>query len=270
VLNSDKPTPIVDGLDLRPASTPGTTDAADRLSLIERSLDRLTQTQERGLAALSQTARDRLAHLRKALGTTGLDPDGLQPAKAAGVGGPFVPYTADPEASRFENLAGELQNSVLRFDRLRQVARSLPFARPVPGEIDPTSPFGYRTDPFNRAAALHTGLDLRAEHGSPIRAAGPGTVITAESSSGYGNMVEIDHGNGVTTRYAHLSAIDVTIGQKVETGAIIARAGSTGRSTGSHLHYETRINGQPVDPQRLLTAGALLADARPPRKTARR
>ncbi len=106
---------------------------------------------------------------------------------------------------------------------------------------------------------MHTGLDFRAEHGAPVRASGAGQVVGAEYAGGYGYMVEIDHGNGVSTRYAHLSAITVSAGETVETGAVLGRAGSTGRSTGPHLHYETRIDGEAVDPQRFLRAGARLS-----------
>jgi murein DD-endopeptidase MepM/ murein hydrolase activator NlpD len=129
------------------------------------------------------------------------------------------------------------------------------------GDPDLTSGFGARIDPFTRSPALHTGLDFRADHGAPVRAAGAGRVIGAEYAGGYGNMVEVDHGNGVTTRYAHLSAIAVGVGQTVAAGTVLGRAGSTGRSTGAHLHYETRINDEPVDPQRFLRAGLKIAEA---------
>ena len=105
---------------------------------------------------------------------------------------------------------------------------------------------------------MHTGLDFRAEYGAPVRASGAGQVIAAEYAGGYGNMVEIDHGNGVSTRYGHLASIAVSPGEAIAAGVIVGRAGSTGRSTGPHLHYETRIDGEPVDPQRFLRAGARL------------
>ena len=121
-----------------------------------------------------------------------------------------------------------------------------------------TSGFGIRLDPFTRTLAQHTGIDFRAQHGSPVRAAGAGRVTAAGPNGGYGRMVEIDHGNGVTTRYAHLSAITVSEGDTVAAGTTIGRAGSTGRSTGTHLHYETRIDGVPVDGQRFLKLGRRL------------
>jgi murein DD-endopeptidase MepM/ murein hydrolase activator NlpD len=115
-----------------------------------------------------------------------------------------------------------------------------------------------RIDPFTRGPAMHTGLDFRAERGAEVRATGPGRVTAAEYSGGYGRMVEVDHGNGVATRYAHLSAIGVAPGETVAAGAILGRVGSSGRSTGPHLHYEVRIDGEPIDPQRFLRAGARL------------
>ncbi len=112
------------------------------------------------------------------------------------------------------------------------------------GEIDKTSPFGVRIDPFVHEAAMHTGMDFRGDVGDPIHATAAGTVTKAGWDGGYGQMVEIDHGNGLATRYGHLSEIDVAVGDKVRIGQVIGRLGSTGRSTGPHLHYETRINGE--------------------------
>ena len=130
--------------------------------------------------------------------------------------------------------------------------------RPLSGEVSLSSNFGARLDPFTRGYAMHTGMDMRAETGEPARATAAGRVTMAEYNGGYGNMVEVDHGHGLTTRYAHLSAFDVGPGQWVEPGTIVGRVGSTGRSTGSHLHYETRIDGEPVDPQRFLRAADAL------------
>jgi murein DD-endopeptidase MepM/ murein hydrolase activator NlpD len=135
----------------------------------------------------------------------------------------------------------------------------VPVRKPVPGEIDTTSGFGMRVDPFLHVPAMHTGLDFRGETGEAIRATAAGTVTHTGWSGGYGKMVEIDHGNGLSTRYGHLSSIDVEVGHSVRSGQIVGRMGSTGRSTGPHLHYETRIDGEAVDPQRFLRAGLRLA-----------
>jgi hypothetical protein len=116
-------------------------------------------------------------------------------------------------------------------------------------------------DPFLRTPAMHTGLDFRGSTGDPVRATANGRVESAGVNGGYGKMIEIDHGNGFSTRYAHLSAIEVKVGQSVRIGQIIGRVGSTGRSTGPHLHYETRIDGEAVDPQKFLRAGLRLGSA---------
>jgi murein DD-endopeptidase MepM/ murein hydrolase activator NlpD len=112
-----------------------------------------------------------------------------------------------------------------------------------------------RIDPFLGRPAMHTGLDFRGEIGDAIRATAGGVVVSAGWSGGYGRMVEIEHGHGLSTRYGHLSEIDVRVGQAVKTGQIVGRLGSTGRSTGPHLHYETRVEGDAVDPQKFLRAG---------------
>ena len=115
-----------------------------------------------------------------------------------------------------------------------------------------------RLDPFLRRPAQHAGIDFRADIGTPVRATAAGRVKEATWQSGFGNMVELDHGNGTTTVFAHLSSIEVSEGQSVEIGQIVGTLGSTGRSTGPHLHYETRVNGEATDPQRFLKAGARL------------
>jgi murein DD-endopeptidase MepM/ murein hydrolase activator NlpD len=122
------------------------------------------------------------------------------------------------------------------------------FIRPVPGPI--TSPFGYRTDPITGATAFHSGLDFGAPCGTPIKAAGTGSVVSAGfNSGGYGNMTLINHGNGLATLYGHQSSIIVSAGQSVTQGQVIGYVGSTGKSTGCHLHFEVRVNGNPVDPR---------------------
>jgi murein DD-endopeptidase MepM/ murein hydrolase activator NlpD len=105
---------------------------------------------------------------------------------------------------------------------------------------------------------MHTGLDMLADTGEPVRATANGKVTAAGWNGGYGKAVDIDHGNGFSTRYGHLSAIDVRMGQSVRIGQVIGKVGTTGRSTGSHLHYETRLWGEAVDPEKFLRAGMKL------------
>jgi murein DD-endopeptidase MepM/ murein hydrolase activator NlpD len=123
------------------------------------------------------------------------------------------------------------------------------------------SAFGWRIDPITGGSALHTGLDFQAETGSPILAAAGGVVVTQEYHPAYGNMVEIDHGNELITRYAHSSKVFVKKGDLVKRGQKIAEVGTTGRSTGPHLHFEVWVEGVPQDPQKFLNAGSAVPGA---------
>jgi murein DD-endopeptidase MepM/ murein hydrolase activator NlpD len=122
-------------------------------------------------------------------------------------------------------------------------------AVPLPLTPNVSSSYGWRRDPFDGMTRFHAGVDIRAAYGKEVPAAGSGAVVFAGTQGGYGNTVVIEHPGGVRTRYAHLASIDVTAGSRVETGAIIGRVGSTGRSTGPHLHFEVLQDGQPVNPE---------------------
>jgi murein DD-endopeptidase MepM/ murein hydrolase activator NlpD len=122
------------------------------------------------------------------------------------------------------------------------------------------SPFGWRIDPINGGSALHTGLDFQASTGTPIVAAAGGVIVTQEYHPAYGNMIEIDHGNDLITRYAHASQVFVKKGDLIKRGKKIAEVGTTGRSTGPHLHFEVLVQGVPQDPQKFLTAGQAMVD----------
>jgi murein DD-endopeptidase MepM/ murein hydrolase activator NlpD len=153
--------------------------------------------------------------------------------------------------------SGQIRDAIDYVDRLRRGLTGLPLRRPV-NEPDLSSPFGSRRDPFFGGWAHHSGLDFRGETGEPVHAAGAGTVEAAGRNGGYGLAVDIDHGNGLSTRYGHLSAILVREGQRVTAGQVIGRIGSTGRSTGPHLHWETRVNGDAVNPDRFMRVGQRL------------
>ena len=232
---------------------------ARRLSGLDARLDGLAAAQARALDAVAVRALRGADRIRSVMLQAGLDParferaaPGSGGASTGSVGGPLVPLGSDA----FEVAATEARRSVVAEQQLRRALAALPLRRPLDVDAVATSGFGARLDPFTRGYALHTGLDLRAEYGTAARATAPGRVVAAEYAGGYGNMVEVDHGRGIVTRYAHLAAFSVVPGQSIEAGGIIGRVGSTGRSTGSHLHYETRIDGEPVDPQRFLRAGA--------------
>lgn len=168
---------------------------------------------------------------------------GISPARvgAAGVGGPFE-SAGNPTFKA-------LFNSWKKLDQLQDGVIAVPSDKPVQASVTMMSAFGYRSDPFNHRAAMHPGIDLSGSYGTPIYATADGTVLRAGwNSGGYGNLVELDHGRGITTRYGHMSAILVSAGQHVTRGQQVGRMGSTGRSTGNHLHYEVRIDGRAVNP----------------------
>lgn len=228
----------------------------EHLGKVESSIGKVSAAQIKALNRIEASVASAQTSLRSVVSEIGLDPDRLVAgARQPGQGGPFVPANLDPKAGPFEASVVRLQPRISVIERLRTVVTALPVRRPMGPEAEQSSPFGHRLDPFTRGLAMHTGLDFRAEHGSPVRTAGAGRVVMAEYNGGYGNMVEIDHGHGLTTRYAHLSQMLVSEGQQVAAGAVVGRVGSTGRSTGPHLHYETRVDGDAVDPQRFIRAG---------------
>ncbi len=184
-------------------------------------------------------------------------------APLGGQGGPFVPANT-PSFEQLNNvIAGLDQRSDQRSDLFTMIEsrlfekrmRSLmvPNGRPI--EVPVGSGFGFRSDPFTGRAALHTGLDFAAESGTRINAAAGGVVLPLEVHPSYGNLVEIDHGHGLLTRYAHTSKVMVKAGDIVKRGQAIAEVGTTGRSTGPHLHFEVMVEGVHQDPAKFLAAG---------------
>ena len=240
------------------AAPPGL-DPRARLDLVGRSLDGVETRQLAELAAIDKSAARAGARDAAIVVKAGLDPDRLAaPGKAAaGIGGPYIPL--DPaNAPAFERAAAQAARDVAVAEKLRALMPFLPVRKPLAGEAPVSSPFGYRLDPFLGRPALHPGVDLLQDFGAEIRATAAGRVVRAGPVGGYGIMVEIDHGNGIATRYGHLSELLVAEGQEVVQGTALGRVGSSGRSTGPHLHYEVRLDGEPVDPQRFLVAGAQL------------
>ena len=229
------------------------------LARVSLSLDKVEQRQAATLTDLEERIDTRVRRIRSVLADLGVD-GAKVPAEAA-VGGPFIPVrTPQSGASAFERQLYRINVARAQIDRYSRALVTVPVRKPVIGEVDMSSPFGMRMDPFLGRPAIHTGIDLRGDVGEPVRATATGRVSIAGREGGYGNMVEISHGNGLATRYGHLSAIDVKVGQLVRIGEVVGRIGSTGRSTGPHLHYETRINGEAVDPQKFLRAGLRLGD----------
>jgi murein DD-endopeptidase MepM/ murein hydrolase activator NlpD len=228
------------------------------LSRVEASLDRHEESQAAKLHAIEASYEGKATHMRDVLADLGLRGVRVATRREAGVGGPFVPVRPPTHAGEFERHLYRAKIARLEADRLDQTLATIPVRKPIAGELDLSSGFGVRIDPFGHGAAMHTGLDFRGDSGDPVRATANGKVTRAGWSGGYGRMVEIDHGNGLSTRYGHLSAISVRVGETVNIGQVIGRIGSTGRSTGPHLHYETRVHGEAVNPQKFLRAGAKL------------
>jgi len=194
--------------------------------------------------------RDHWHELQRLLGTAGVDVERFVArfgGAPAGQGGPFIAY--DPR--RRGPAAGQVSPEAV--DRMMQ---SLPLAPPLV-EYQVESRFGVRHDPFNHQKSLHTGLDLAAPFRSPVYATAPGRVTFAGGKGEYGRVVEIDHGSGIVTRYAHLHRISVVLGEEISGGQQIGLLGSTGRSSGPHVHYEILVNGAPQDPERFLKLGSL-------------
>jgi murein DD-endopeptidase MepM/ murein hydrolase activator NlpD len=227
---------------------------------LQNSLDQVERRQLASLTSLEDNLESRARRMRGVFTDLGLDAGQLEAATPrAGMGGPFVPVKLASDAGAFDRQLYRINISRAQVERLNRTLALVPYRKPVVGEVEFTSGFGVRADPFLGRPAMHTGLDFRAATGDPVRATANGKVASSGWAGGYGRMVEIDHGNGLSTRYGHLSEINVKVGDVVKIGQVIGAVGSTGRSTGPHLHYETRIDGEAVDPQKFLRAGVRLS-----------
>ena len=234
--------------------TQSSADHADRLFVaINKSLRTIESEQMARVEALADNAYQTADAISDALQTAGLPVD--EDFGQGGVGGPLI---AVDNPSKFDTKVKELDEALDTLDKMKTAARRLPLANPAPG-YSSSSTFGMRKDPLLGSPALHSGMDFRAPTGMDARATAAGTVVKAGWHGGYGRMIEVDHGGGFTTRYAHLSKIEVKEGQKVGIGQVLGKVGSSGRSTGPHLHYEVRQNGHPINPLRLLTLGKTIS-----------
>jgi murein DD-endopeptidase MepM/ murein hydrolase activator NlpD len=245
---------------LKPAADPPAPPRGDHgkqsnigaaLGRLEASLDRVEQRESQMVGRMQDRYESKARRIRSVFNELGLK---LNVAPEA-VGGPFVPVKLGADNDGFQHALLRVSLARNDADQLVATLMRVPVRKPVTGDIDETSPFGVRMDPFVHEAAMHTGIDFRGDLGEPIHATAAGTVTVANLQGGYGKMVEINHGNGLATRYGHLSEIDVSVGDLVRVGEVIGKLGSTGRSTGPHLHYETRVDGEAVNPQKFLDAG---------------
>jgi murein DD-endopeptidase MepM/ murein hydrolase activator NlpD len=235
-------------------------ELSSQVAFLQGRMSTLQATQHNIVQRLTERTQITVAEIEKAVLMTGLDLDSLlgsAAGKLSGEGGPFVPAVrAVRTAEEHKLLASirKLDGEVDRWGRLQMLVRTLPLAAPL-DSYTLLSGFGERVDPIVGKRALHAGIDLKNSSGTPVLATAPGTVIYAGWMRDYGRIVEIDHGLGIRTRYAHLKSISVKVGQTVEFRQQIGKLGNSGRSTGPHLHYEVQVNGKPFDPMNFMEAG---------------
>lgn len=236
---------------------PGGTESSavrDQVRRLETALERLRGATARAVQQTADTAGARVAEAKRQLGRLGLDPDRLVSTERlrGGAGGPFIPAPAGAEA---DTGIGPLMEQMADWASVKLAMQRLPLAQPVRDPHEFTSGYGSRKDPLNNRTGIHEGIDLSAAIGTPVYATGAATVTRAGLHGLYGNTVDLDHGNGVTTRYAHLSRTKVKVGQKVTRSTVIGLLGNTGRSTGPHLHYEVRVADKPRNPVTFISVG---------------
>lgn len=237
---------------------------AEHVDALERRLEVARLVQESLAARLDDQVRTQLTGVERALARTGLNVEqlltGVRSRNQSNQGGPLIalapPFShinislAPDDVERSPQL-GRVARGIERIEALRQVMELLPAGSPI-GRMSVSSAFGLRLDPLTKATAVHPGIDLRADVGTPVRVTAPGVVRAVTSDSEYGRLIDIRHAYGVVTRYAHLSAVDVKVGEAVKTGQVIGKVGTTGRTTGAHLHYEVRIDNHARNPQPFL------------------
>jgi len=268
-----------------------TAGLAQRISYLEKRIKEIRDEDDHLVTAIRQRTDKKISDFEDIIGMTGLDSEKLERiasenppkpvadtvptaprtvsafpasdesskkdsrARSEGEGGPFIPYNSSSLSQPDRELVADVDRLVLLHDIIEQ----LPLSQPI-DNAQMTGPFGKRVDPLNGRWAIHPGLDLAGPIGSKIYSTSAGRVIAAGHKPAYGNMVDIDHGFGIVTRYAHMSKIVVKEGDRVRKGQQIGVQGSTGRSTGPHLHYEVRINDRPVNPIKFLHAGEYVSE----------
>jgi murein DD-endopeptidase MepM/ murein hydrolase activator NlpD len=240
----------------KPAPGAAASETAAKIGAAVPEAATLAQIEARQIAfveGLTRIALDRSRKAEAAIRGFGLDPKQMAKEADSAMGGPFIPFFGSKSEEirdpRFTRLASVLQ----KMSALERAVKGIPTSMPAAVALM-SSGFGYRSDPFTGGGAMHSGLDFKGPLGTDILAAADGTVSFAGWQGGYGNTVELTHANGLVTRYAHLSRVTVSLGVEVKRGVGIGRMGSTGRSTGSHLHFEVRVNGSAINPMKFLEA----------------
>lgn len=276
-VGEDRESPLLDEGRILMAAAPADPDPRGSLlenarltsvdGLAEDRVTALLADQEAALSEAEDSSERRLENLRAVLRLTGMRVDeavseGPLETEDGGTGGPFIPLESgdvfntaldldDPFNARVARIASRLVEA----ERIQMLLEAAPLAIPVSGPYRRTSPYGTRIDPITSRLAMHAGTDFAAYRNAPIVAPAPGRVVYAGWRAGYGRTVEVDHGFGYRTRYGHLHSIDVRRGDEVTLGQRLGGMGSTGRSTGTHLHYEVWFRGNHIDPEDLIRAG---------------
>jgi murein DD-endopeptidase MepM/ murein hydrolase activator NlpD len=257
---TDTQTALATAIGQRDALQTARRDLTGRIGDLENQLASIQRSQQTIVERLAARTRNGVDEVEKTVAMTGVDVDGLLLIAAhelSGQGGPFIPVKEPPTEQGGEQLmasVASLDGEVGRLETLQLVLRTLPLTAPIDHYFI-ASNFGIRRDPFNGRLAFHAGLDMSNALLSPVLSTSPGVVVFAGWMGGYGRLVEIDHGLGVHTRYGHLARIDVKVGDTVDYRQQIGLLGSSGRSTGPHVHYEVLVNGRSLDPMNFLKAG---------------
>ncbi len=232
----------------------------EELERMRKNLELARDEQTRVLATLEKESAREKRKVFKILSSLGFDAERMTAdinIKSPAIGGPFVRlgegvgYALEGDDERFERINVNLKETAV----LRRELAAMPVGIPLRISLRVNSKFGPRRDPFRKVGAMHTGIDYKGQTGDPVYSTAKGKVVRAGWMGGYGRVVEILHARGIITRYAHLNRIDVSIEDSVKKGEIIGRVGSSGRSTGSHLHYEVRVSGKAINPERFMQAG---------------
>ena len=239
-----------------PEASGAAAETAKKIGLAVPGAARLSEIEARQIAFVERMTKIAITRSQKAesaIRQFGLNPDQLAREAKDGMGGPFSPFFSSKKKQVRDPRFTRMLNALARMEAMEMALAGIPTSMPAAIGLM-SSGFGYRADPFTGGGAMHAGLDFKGPIGTPILAAADGKITSAGWHGGYGKTIEITHANGLVTRYAHLSGFTVSIGQEVRRGVQIGRMGSTGRSTGSHLHFEVRINGAAINPKKFLEA----------------
>lgn len=246
------------------APTPISDEMEQFLQRMDRALTNAEQTETQILQGFNRSFEGRVERTRGAMSLLGLTPEAVLHWRGrSDIVLPNIILPLSDQQTPFGLAVARVRQNYGILYGFKPVIDQMPVTRPTATDVRYSSGFGYRKHPLLGTQRLHAGIDMAAPIGTVVRAAGSGTVISAGWGGGYGNLVQIDHGNGLITRYAHLSRIDVSPQQPIGRGQVVGLMGTTGQSTGSHLHFETRIQGNPVNPACFMLAGDRILGAQP-------